>query len=538
MVLKNTIILKYILIVILYISSSCLLVHAWEDKDIIYWTNEKTEILEWGDTFDNDNYTVEVYDFPRTNIKGQIGTPYVGVNLYENGELVYSDSMLVFDFFKYDGEVRVTVIELMSSSDIHWQNDTYKPWAKIEMVVRGHPDLDINVETEKDNDKDTFKLTDSKIPVTINIKNKGHAALEDVDIYVDINGLEFYQFSPEKKLHYTPDPDDYIIPDASIAEIYFELNVPSRMKDTEYNISVNVTGIDQKDEMYYFTDGKEITIRNMINITKTIKEEIFMTDTAFVQLIIKNDGAYAVNNIEFRDSIPDYFELVGSSPLQWNFNMPPGQTRDFKYTIKPIKPDTDKYSLPAAYATWEVDGIEYTQTCTTPEILVHGSKILLEKTVSPTQVEPNENVTVTITATNVGDIKASVEIFDNDPLPDNVTLVSGEPYTTSPKIIGEEDSISLTYIISASANGTYELPQARAKFYDLQGYRSEEISASPEFTTGIPPILPDETPRPGYTPTPTPTPTPVPSPTREEPGFGILAGLIGLSAAVLLVLRR
>ena len=534
MAMKNIIILKYILIVLLYISSSCLLVQAWEDDDLIYWADEKTAELEWGETLDNDIYTIEAYDFPRIDIKGNISTVYVGVNLYENDVLVASNSMVVFEEWKYDGEVLVTVVEIMPSSDIHWHNDTYEPWAKIKIELRGLPDLDIVVETEKDDDEDIFQLTNSKIPVTINIKNEGEAPLEDVDLYIDTDGLEFYQFSPNKKLHYTPDD---INKDASIDEIYFELSIPSHMKDTEYNISVNVTGIDQKDEGHNFTDGKDITILNMINITKTTKNDIFMTDTAFVQLIIKNDGTYAVNNIEFRDSIPDYFELVGSSPLEWNFNMAPGQIRDFKYTLKPIKPEPDGYDLPAADATWEVGGIEYNQTCIQPEIIVHGSKILLEKTVSPTQVDPNENVTVTITATNVGDIKASVEIFDNGPLPDNVTLVSGEPYTTSPKIIDEEDSISLTYIISASANGTYELPQATAKFHDLQGYRSEEISASPKFTAGNPPPLPGETPRPGYTPTPIP-PTPVPSPTREEPGFGILAGLIGLSVAVLLALRR
>jgi uncharacterized repeat protein (TIGR01451 family) len=534
MVTKNIIILKYILIALLYISSSCLLAQAWEDEDLIHWTGEKSDKLYWGETFDNDIYTVEAYDFPRTDIKGQIGTPYVGVNLYENGELVYSDSMLVNDQFKYGGEARVTVVELMPSSDIHWQDDTYEPWAKIEIELRGLPELDINVETEKGDDKDTFQLTNSKIPVTINIKNKGDAPLEDVDIYIDTGGLEFYSFGTSTKTHYT---EEIIEDGASITQISFDLEIPSHMKDTEYTISVNVTGIDQKDERHNFSDFKEITILNMISITKTTKSEIFMTDTAFVQLVIKNDGAYAVNNIEFRDSIPNYFELVGSSPLQWNFNMDPGQIRDFKYTIKPIKPEPDGYDLPAADATWNVGGLEYSQTCTKPEIIVHGSKILLEKTVSPTQAERNENVTVTITATNVGDVKASVEIIDNDPLPDNVTLVSGETYTTSPKVIGEENSISLTYIISASANGTYELPQATARFHDLQGYRSEEISASPEFTAGNPPPLPDETPRPGYTPTPT-TPTPVPSPTREEPGFGILAGLVGLSVAVLLALRR
>jgi len=536
MAMKNIIILKYILIILLYISSSCLVVQAWEDEDLVHWSDDESEsdTLYWGESLELDIYTVEAYDFPRIDITGQIGIPYVVVNLYKDGELVASDPLINTDNLIYDGEVRVTVDDIMPGSDIRWHNDTYEPWADITIQLRGLPDMDIVVETDKVDDKDNFQLTQNKIPVTINIENEGEAPLEDVDLYINTDGLEFYQYSPNKDTHYTYD----IIGDGdTITEISFELAIPSHMKDTEYNISVNVIGIDEKDEMHNFTDGKDITILNMINITKTTKYDIFMTDTAFVQLIVRNDGTYAVNNIELKDSIGDYFELVGSSPLEWNFNMAPGQNRDFIYTLKPIKPEPDGYDLPAADATWEVGGIEYNQTCIEPEIIVHGSKILLEKTVSPTQAELNENVTVTITATNVGDIKARVEIFDNDPLPNNVTLVSGELYTTSPKIIDEEDSISLTYIISASTDGRYELPQATAKFLDLQGYQSEEISASPKFTAGNPPPLPGETPRPGYTPTPIP-PTPVPSPTREEPGFGILAGLIGLSVAVLLALRR
>jgi len=86
MVMKCTILLKYILIILLYISSSCLLVQAWEDDDLIYWTDEKSDRLYWGETFDNDIYTVEAYDFPKTDMKGQIGTPYVGLNLYKDGK--------------------------------------------------------------------------------------------------------------------------------------------------------------------------------------------------------------------------------------------------------------------------------------------------------------------------------------------------------------------------------------------------------------------------------------------------------------------
>lgn len=523
--------IRYLLVLGLLIVSTCSVVQAWEDDDLLHWTDDKSSTLEWGETIENGNYTVEAYDFPRTNIKGQIGTPYVGIHLYENDVLVLTESLLEWESFIYDGEVRVTVDAIMPDSDIHWQNDTYEPWADITIELRGLPDLDIVVETIDDDgdDIDTFKLTDYRIPVTINIENEGDAPLEDVDLYIDTGGLEFDQFTPDKDTHYTYD----IIEDGtSIPEISFELKIPSHMKDTEYNIRVNVTGIDEKDEPHNFIDGKEITVLNMVNITKNTKSDIFMTDTAFIQLTIRNDGTYAVNNIELEDNVGDYFELVGSSPLQWNLNLGPGEFKDYRYTVKPVKPDPDGYELPEAEARWEVDGIEYSQTCVAPEIIVHGSKILLEKTVSPTKVAVNGDVTVTVTATNVGDVKASVEIFDDSPLPDNVTLVSGEMYTK--EVIDEEDSVSISYVLRADIDGIYELPQSTAKFFDLQGYRSEEISSAPEFTAGDPP-LPGRA-RPGYTPTP--TSTPIETPTREEPGFGILFGLVGLASAVLLALRK
>ena len=43
MAIKNIKLLKYILIFILYMSSSLLLVQAWEDDDIIYWKEEKLD---------------------------------------------------------------------------------------------------------------------------------------------------------------------------------------------------------------------------------------------------------------------------------------------------------------------------------------------------------------------------------------------------------------------------------------------------------------------------------------------------------------
>jgi len=516
----------YLILLVLLILSFCSVVQAWENEDIKHWTDEKTETLEWGESFQNDKYKVEAFDFPRLDLRGQLTNRYVGIRLYENdvqvAEYFLDDWNNNYEI--YNGEVKIVCDYLPVASEIVWQSDTYNPETKITIWLRGLPDIDIDVETGKD----TFKLTDSKITITINIKNVGGAPLEDVKVNIDTDGLEFYKFGSNKETYFTYDK---IEDGTSIAGISFELKIPAHMKDTVYKVSVNVTGIDERDEVHNYSNDKAITVMNMISIAKNTEDDIFMTNNALVQLIIRNDGTYGINNIELEDTLGDYFELIGGPSLQWNFDLGAGEFKDFQYTIKPVKPNKNGYDLPEARASWEVYGTEYNQTSGAPKIIVHGSKILIDKTVSPTNVEPNGDVKVTVTATNVGDVKASVEIFDNSPLPENVTLVSGELYTQ--KVIAEEDSVSLSYLVRADTDGIYELPQAKAKYKDLHDYYGEEVSDSPVFTAGNPPPA-SQTLRPGYTP----TPTPAPSPTREEPGFGILAGLVGLSVAVLLALRR
>jgi uncharacterized repeat protein (TIGR01451 family) len=524
--LKN---ILYILILLLYISTFNMQAMAYEDEDL-EWTDATEPKLYWGDTKENGDYKIEAIDFPRTDeFTGELTqTPYVKVNIYKNNILV-SDTTLYWggdgDYYVYDGEMKLQLIDIMAPDALEWQNDMYKPWAKIQFELRGLPDMDIDVKP----DADSYRAYKSGIKVNISVKNEGDARLHDVELKINTDGLNFI-YGGEKTLY----TYETIEKDTSIQEISMKLRIPSYMKDTIHNISVEVTGKDEKENPYTFSGHEVLTVLNMINISKLIESEIFMTDTTSVNIHVVNDGTFAVNNIELKDTAPEYFEYIGNTPLEWNFNLGPGGKKDFQYRVKPTKPNKDGYDLKAAaIANWEVSGVAYTQSSiwNLDEIIVHGSKIILEKTVSPTRVNPNGDITVTVKATNVGDVRASVEIIDDEPLPENVTLVSGD--RNSQGILEEEDSISFTYVIKPVTDGKYELPKATAKFFDLQGYRSEEISESVVFTAGN--VSTDgTTSNPGRTPVPTPTPTP----TRETPGFGILSGLAGLALVVFVILRN
>jgi len=510
---------RYLVFIVLVISNLAIITQAWEEDDII-WAQGKSGTLNWGDKLENGNYTVEAYDFPRTDIKGNIGTRFVGIKLYENDVLVKTESLGIYDKLIHDGEIRVTADDLMQSTDIHWQDDTYNPWANVRMELRGIPKLEVTITTNKN----TYKLTDSKISATIKANNYGDSPLEDVELDIDIDGLEYHRYCTNKSTHYTYDE----INKSETVTQNIEFEIPSHMKDTVHNITASIKGIGQKDEEHNFTGSKEITILNMISITKTIDDSIFMKDNVFVHLTIRNYGSYGVKNIELTDTLGEYFELVGSIPLEWNFDIKAGETKDYKYSIRPLKPDKDGYELNKAQAKWDVGKNTYNQSSNTPKIIVHGSKIILSKTVNPSKVDINQEVTVTVTATNEGDVRANVKIFDNSPLPDNVVLVSGE--TTIEKILEEEKSVSFTYTISGNAEGIYELPKAVAVFNDLQEYRGEEISNSPSFTAGNP-VVGAESLRPGETAVSTPTQTPEPTDTRTQPGFGVAAGIIGMVIA-------
>ena len=512
--------LRYLVIIVLVISNLAMIVQAWEEDDI-KWAKDKTGTLYWGDKLENGNFTVEAYDFPRTDHKGNIGTRFVGIKLYENDELVVTESLGIFDNFIYDGEIRVTADNLMQSADIHWQDDTYNPWATVRMELRGIPELKVTVTTNKD----TYKLTNSRISATIKVNNCGDAALEDVELDIDMDGLKFHHSCTNKTIHYTYDSID----NSETITQNIEFEIPSHMKDTVHNITVRIKGIGLKEEEYSFSGSKEITILNMITLAKTIDDSIFMKDNTFVHLTVINYGSYGVKNIELTDTLGEYFELISDPPLQWNFDIKAGETKDYKYNIRALKTNKNGYELDKAWAKWDVGGITYNQSSNSPEIIVHGSKIILTKTVNPSKVDINGEVTVTVTATNSGDVRASVEIFDNSPLPDNVVLVSGDTFIE--EVLGEDESVSLSYVVSGNTEGVYKLPKAIAKFNDLQEYHGEEMSNSPTFTSGNP-VIATESLRPGETAV-TPTQTPEPTETSTQPGFGVVAGIIGVIIAIL-----
>ena len=79
--------------------------------------------------------------------------------------------------------------ETITKDGKEFKTENWNPYAELNIFVRGEPNFDIKVETEKDT-YDSKSTGDSRIDVSINVKNNGRQRLKDVVLTVDTAGME------------------------------------------------------------------------------------------------------------------------------------------------------------------------------------------------------------------------------------------------------------------------------------------------------------------------------------------------------------
>ncbi len=175
-------------------------------------------------------------------------------------------------------------------------------------------------------------------------------------------------------------------------------------------------------------------------------------------------------------------------------------------------------------------------------------KIIINKTIDKQIANISDDVTVTVSIQNIGNIPTRIEVKDF--LPENVSLVSGSTSLES-TFLELNTPIGFSYIIRINTGENIELPAAIANYTGVE-YRGMTRSSvkserpvitviDPTMNRSINPAIPTLTPnvqemqsRRNDTATygnlitnslPEPTPTPI------TPGFNIMFGIIVLTFA-------
>lgn len=539
---------KYHAILILILWSAINSAAASFSPNDIEWASPVSGTLYKGGTLTAGEYTVRAVQFAspvqgHKDINGKIVPetpvePSVLLEIYKNSVLIKEIIMGMQSeaYIDPDYEVKVSASEFMSRNATEWVFEFYKPWATISIQTRGQPELEVTVTTDK---TEYTSYSGQVITAKVEIKNSGEAKAKNIDVNLNIGELKLRGGGIAQLHQYY-----YQVEKGMSQNFEVILDVPELIDRKSYILSADAKGYDVKNIEYNSTTSTPATVspkQNFITISKAVRDRMYLQNTATVTITVSNGGMYDVYNLHVTDSMNENFELKSDASFQWDIPvLKPGQEWGTTYSIKPLEANLNGFTIPAASAQFAVNNKQYSLSSNAPAVVVNGPKIILNKTVDKPVVNISEDVTVTLSLNNRGNIATRAEVTDS--LPDGVSLVSGP--TSIPPIFLELNAPNGTsYIIRMNREGTVELPAAVANYtgVEYRGTTRSVLSSQRPVISVIDPskITPGPTETQALTGTAapitqetteatSPTDTPEPTPTPITPGFDIVLGVIML----------
>ncbi len=543
--------LRNLLILIIILCSITLSSAASYSPGDIEWGTPVTGTISKGGTLTNGEFMVKAAQFtsPVPGIKDINGNivpetdiePMVFLEVYKSGVLIKEIVMNLQSeaYIDPDYEVKVWASGFTAKNAREWVFEYYNPSATISIQKRAIPKLEVSVTTDK-NAYTSYE--DNIITAKITVTNSGEARIKNVDFSLDPGELKL-RGGDVSQLH------QYFNKLEKGSSQSFEtiLVVPELIDQKSYTMSANAKGFDIKDIEYKASTSVSITVspkQNYFTVGKAVRDRMYLQNTAMVRITVTNAGMYDAYSIYITDSMSENFELKSNTSLQWFIPvLKPTEWKDFDYSIKPLETNLNGFTLPAASAQFTVNNKPYSASSQTPTIVVNGPKIVLNKTVDKPAANLNEEVTVTVSINNIGNIPTKAEVKDF--LPEGASLVSGSTELKS-TFLELNTPQTFSYAVRMDREGEIELPSAVANYTNVE-YRGttrsvlssekpvitvidpSKITLTPTIQGGTPEPAPQET---TPLPTETPAPTPSPTPTYITPGFEVLLAIIVIFAAV------
>jgi uncharacterized repeat protein (TIGR01451 family) len=449
-------------VVLLILSGFISLVSAYQESDL-QWTSGVSNTLHRNDIITYNGYTVKAIDFPNpvesdrySETPSEPVDPFAGLNVSKNGSFANTTALGTEEsYITPDGELRVTVRELPSKNSTDWLMESYNPWAIVELNPRGKPELEVSVDTDKD---EYSSADDTEIVTSVTVRNSGTADAVNVDLNVD---APFSAKSGGLKYHY-----ERIKKGESVTEeITFISPIPT--EDKTYSILANISAYDVKNLPYPVNSSKQLSVivdpEWSMSLRKTTLEKIYLKDSAMVSLALKNNGKVNIKNVTIEDSVPKGFKLVSNTSLHWVTDISAGGEWSYHYLIAPEEPNAKGVIFPVATAEFKVQKELYGIRSNQPRIIVYGPLVTLEKHTDVSALNPGGTVTVTVNAKNSG--STPTKVYIKDQLPNGTTLVSGT--TSFEEFLEAGKDVSFSYTINVESTGPITLPPATAQYYKL-----------------------------------------------------------------------
>jgi uncharacterized repeat protein (TIGR01451 family) len=488
---------KSLIVILIILLLEIPLASSYTSNDI-EWAPPTEATLYRGNNFSNGPYMVIAVQFPSPvpgfkNFKNEIVpetpvSPMVYLEIYKNSilmkEVVLSPkSSIEID---PDYEVKVSLTDSLPGTSRDWVDVYYNPWAKVSISLRGKPKLEMKVTTDK---TDYVSNTDDILTATVEVKNTGDAVARNVEVDLDPGILQLRGGSTSQ-FHQT-----YLeLKKGETQSFQVILMVPKVAADTSYLLSAKTNGYDVKNLEYKTSSSLVVPVSPKafitgISVSKSEKKMINLEDTVVVRVTVSNGGPFDVYNVRLNDSLNENFKLKFDSPLHWEKSeILSGQDWSETYSLKPLETNLDGFAIPVANVHFMINNKEYNASSDSPSVIVNGPKIILNKTVDKQTVNISEDLTITVSVNNVGNMGTRTQVVDY--LPDNVGLVSGQTSIES-VFLEVNKPQGFSYIIRPEMSGSIELPGAVANYTNI-GYKGTVRSALSSNRTVITVIDPDK----------------------------------------------
>ncbi len=464
--------MKYYIAALIIIVLFTNLASAWTPGDI-EWAPAVTGTLHKGESLSNGDYTVKVVQLSSSvqgykDLNGNIfpetpvDKPSALIDIYKN-DVFMQETVLSLQSEAYidtDYEVMISATGFTAKNAKEWVYEYYNPWVTVGLSLRGKPDIEVNVTTDK-----TAYTTgrDLVITASVKVKNNGDATARNVDVNLNAGGLQV-RGDDTKQLHQFYD----VLEKGNSQEFNVIFVVPELINQQSYSLQADAKGMDVKDIWSNSTDTASITIsppQDFFTISKGVMDRMYLQNTAIVTIDIGNYGMYDIHDIHINDSLDENFELKSNTSLHWDIPvLKPGQEWSTTYSIKPLETNLDGFTIPPATAQFTVNNKIYTAASTTPNIIVNGPKLVINKTVDKQTVGIGDYATVTVSINNVGNIGTRFEVTDS--LPDGVSLTTGS--TSLANYSDPNTVLGFSYTIRMNKEGKIELPPAVGNYTNVE----------------------------------------------------------------------
>lgn len=297
----------------------------------------------------------------------------------------------------------------------------------------------------------------------------------------------------------------------------FKINVipPKSPLGSNFTVNTNVRGYDYNGVTYTNSTTLETRVSSYIAVEKSVEpKELILNrmlyekqETARIYLTIYNMADFSTS-VNVHDELPQSFMPVDVESLDWTVVLDPDSSTVITYQAMPTI--TGTFTLSPASIEWTKDGETYIAQYTGSQntIVVHGARIVVEKTLSQNVLYVGDHADVRIILKNMGD--ADADACFSDKVPDGFKITSGKSEWSGNLKAGESPDV--VYTIQTNTQGDYVLPVVEVSFVDKNENHGSTMSNSVNLYVDevIIPIEPEEpvtfeTQTPGIPTTYTPT---------------------------------